>query len=299
MTHALSLGAINKDTGEYVYPKKANKKHKYICPCCKKEVFPRQGKVLRPHFAHKSSDNPCNYYNHPGETEIHLDGKLLMKKLLEEKVPISLVRTCPCCKKDTHFSIPEIGEGSIIKTEHPIKFNGNKFLDVAYIEDGELFIIFEICKTHKTCNEDRPNNIEWFEIDAVTLISLANDKDFTSLLIPCMRLENCDDCIEKDKIQQEQIRVNQMKNARNLIGGFNKIDFIYLNVDFSKKDFIKKLGGKWNKKCKLWYISHDKYEKHKKILESYKIIWICKRCGDYIDEDFMTCTDCMYLYNMD
>ena len=32
MSQSLSLGAINKLTGEYVYPKIANKKDEYICP---------------------------------------------------------------------------------------------------------------------------------------------------------------------------------------------------------------------------------------------------------------------------
>lgn len=30
-THVLSLGAIHKITGNYVYPKMANKRDKYIC----------------------------------------------------------------------------------------------------------------------------------------------------------------------------------------------------------------------------------------------------------------------------
>jgi hypothetical protein len=37
MSQLLSLGAINKVTSEYVYPKIANKKDEYICPDCNKE----------------------------------------------------------------------------------------------------------------------------------------------------------------------------------------------------------------------------------------------------------------------
>ena len=37
MSQLLSLGAINKFTGEYVYPKIANKKDEYICCECNRK----------------------------------------------------------------------------------------------------------------------------------------------------------------------------------------------------------------------------------------------------------------------
>ena len=43
MTHLLSLGAINKLTGKYVYPKIANKQDDYICIECNKELILCQG----------------------------------------------------------------------------------------------------------------------------------------------------------------------------------------------------------------------------------------------------------------
>ncbi len=39
----LSLGALNKVNGEYVYPKIANKKDAYICPECNKDLILCQG----------------------------------------------------------------------------------------------------------------------------------------------------------------------------------------------------------------------------------------------------------------
>jgi len=279
MTHLIYyLGAINKNTREYVHPKIANKKDKYECPGCNKDVFPRQGQILRPHFAHKRSDNLCNYYNHPGETEIHKYGKILMKMLLENNIHISITRTCLCCNKDEVFEIPELGEKSVIQIEYPIEFNGYKVLDVAYIDDGEVICIFEICNTHKTCSENRPE--PWFEIDSKTLIELADDNKLTSLKIPCIRDKKCDDCIEKDSIQQRKNQVNQKKNTRYLIRELDRNNFVYLNVDYSKKDFIKNLGGRWNKDHKLWYISHDKYQKHKNELDVFCIYWRCKDCED-------------------
>jgi competence CoiA-like predicted nuclease len=55
----LSLGAINKITREYVYPKIANKIDKYICHECNKDLILVQGKIRVHHFRHKVSINPC------------------------------------------------------------------------------------------------------------------------------------------------------------------------------------------------------------------------------------------------
>jgi len=191
----LSLGAINKITGEYVYPKIANKKDEYICSECNKDLILCQGEIRVHHFRHKiDTINPCHHYSNPTETQIHKDAKLLLKNILEKKMPISFIRNCCCCKKNEEFQIPEIGETSIIQLEYRFEFNGIKIADIAYIEDGELLCIFEICHTHKTCSENRPE--PWFEINAETLIKFANDTNLTSLQIPCIRCEKCDDCIE-------------------------------------------------------------------------------------------------------
>lgn len=198
MTEVLSLGAINKNTGEYVYPKIANKKDKYFCGECNKDVILCQGEVRVHHFRHKIDHvNPCHRYNSPSETQIHKDAQSLLKKILERKIPISFIRICCCCKNTTEFEIQEITESSVIQLEYRFDYNGVKIADVAYLEDGELLCIFEICNTHKTCSEDRPE--PWFEIDAKKLIRTANDNHLTSIQIPCMRCEKCEDCIETEK----------------------------------------------------------------------------------------------------
>jgi hypothetical protein len=61
MNHILSLGAINKVTGEYVYPKIANKKDQYICPECNKDLILCQGKIRLHHFITTTNkDEPLN-----------------------------------------------------------------------------------------------------------------------------------------------------------------------------------------------------------------------------------------------
>ena len=199
----ISLGAINKQTGEYVYPKISNKMDEYICPECNKDLILCQGEIRIHHFRHKiDSINPCYHYNSPSETQIHKDAKYIMKTLLERKFPISFIRSCACCKKNDEYEIPEITETSNIQLEYRFNYNGQKIADVAYIDDGEILCIFEICNTHKTCNENRPE--PWFEIDALSLIQKANDLTNTSFKITCIRNEKCDECVQKEKENMEK-----------------------------------------------------------------------------------------------
>jgi hypothetical protein len=188
-----SLGAINKHTGEYVYPKIANKKDEYSCPDCRKDLILCQGEIRVHHFRHKvDTINPCHYYNKPSESQIHKDAKMLMKMLLDKKTPIAFIRNCANCKKNEEFEIPEISETSSIQLEHRFDYNGLKIADIAYLDAGEIVCIFEICNTHKTSSENRPE--PWFEIDALTLIGIANDTSINSLKIPCIRYEKCEEC---------------------------------------------------------------------------------------------------------
>jgi uncharacterized protein YkuJ len=203
MSQLLSLGAINKITGEYVYPKIANKKDKYICPECNKDLILCQGEIRVHHFRHKvDSVYPCHHYSNPSETQIHKDAKILLKNLLERKIPISLIRKCCFCKKNEEFEIPEISETSRIELEYRFEYNGLKIADVAYLDNNDILCIFEICNTHKTCSENRPE--PWFEIDAKTLIRIVNDITLSQIQIPCIRCEKCEGCIEIENSNKEK-----------------------------------------------------------------------------------------------
>ncbi len=168
----LILGAINKNTGEYVSPKIANKNNEYICPDCNKDLILCQGQIKAYHFRHKIDNNQCFYYDKPSETQIHKDAKLLLKNLLENKIDIQFIRYCDkkCCHKK--FTIPPISETSKIELEYRFNFDNNlKIADVAYIDNNNIVCLFEICNTHKTNENNRPNNIHWFEIDVNNMYS--------------------------------------------------------------------------------------------------------------------------------
>ena len=229
-----SLGAINKDTDEYVYPKIANKKDEYSCPDCRKELILCQGEIRVHHFRHKvDTINPCHYYNKPSESQIHKDAKMLMKMLLDKKTSIAFIRNCENCKKNEEFEIPEISETSSIQLEHRFDYNGLKIADVAYLDTGEIVCIFEICNTHKTSSENRPE--PWFEIDALTLIGIANDTSINSLKIPCIRCEKCEEC--DSVINEFEEYYKNLPELEKFI--FDKLSSFKDELDFDARDSIK------------------------------------------------------------
>lgn len=192
MAHLLYLGAINKNTRKYVYPKIANKKDEYICPECNKDLILVQGEIRVHHFRHKvDSINHCYHYSKPTESQIHKDAKMLMKTLLENKTLIKFTRECTSCKEVNEINLPELEDLSFIEIEHRFKWNDEtKIADVAHILNGEIKGIYEIFNTHKTCSKNRPE--PWVEIDALSLLTLANET--TELTIKCIRCEKCETC---------------------------------------------------------------------------------------------------------
>ena len=270
----LPIGAINKQTNNYIYPKVANKKDKYICPECNKDLILCQGEIRVHHFRHKVDNvNPCHHYSNPTETQIHKDAKILLKTLLERKIPISFIRNCCCCKENEEFEIPEISENSVIDLEYRFEYNGLKIADVAYIDNNDILCIFEICNTHKTCSENRPE--PWFEIDAETLIRMANDNHLTKLQIPCIRCEKCEQCIqeEKNNIEKKEKAVDILYNWFQ--SGIEISPFVYDYADFAcvekniKYEFTHEIfdlilyvepSEKWQRYCiRLIYNSSNCY----------------------------------------
>ena len=219
----IPLGAINKKTGEYVYPKIANKNDEYYCPDCNKDLIICKGNIRVHHFRHKvDSINPCNHYSNPTESQIHKDAKLLLKSILEKNLNVSFIRKCCHCKNNEEYEIPQLTYTSSIRLEYRFEYNGSKIADVAYIDNGEIISIFEICHTHKTKSENRPE--PWFEIDALSLIENVNDINLTEIKINCIRCEKCDECI-----QEQTNYIEKKKQALDILYEKKKqaIDILY------------------------------------------------------------------------
>jgi len=233
MSNPLSLGAINKITGEYVYPKIANKKDEYTCRDCNKDVILCHGEIRAPYFRHKvDSINPCHHYSNPTEGQIHYESQMLLKNLLERKRQILINRICCSCGKNEEFEpIPEMTDGSVIQLEYRFKYkNELKIADVAYLDGNDILCFFEMLHTHKTRSENRPE--PWFEFDAETLIKLANDINSTSLQIPCVRCEKCEDCSEREKNELIlKVKHNNAAKLNNLQPEYEKELKCYNNSD--------------------------------------------------------------------
>lgn len=198
------MGALNKETSKYENPKWASKKNDYTCPDCDNYVILRQGKINRPHFAHKTSTHPCYYYDKPSEAQIHKDAKEALKNILERGEEITIERKCGNidCKVKDIFEIPKVSETSSIVLEHRFTYNGTKIADVAYLDSDEVLAIFEILNTSVTKEERRPD--DWFELKAIDVINA----DFLSF--HCQRHVLCETC-NKQTSEEEKRNENERK----------------------------------------------------------------------------------------
>jgi hypothetical protein len=207
MSYHFSMGAINKKTNDYEHPTIANKINKYECPSCKKNVIFKNGKIKKPHFSHYKSDNPCNYYDKPNESQIHKDSKLLLKLLLDNKTNILFYRFCNDCSIEQNmfkYEIKKEDYNEYTKSFIEYKFNYNnshRSADVALIENNNIKYIFEICYKNKTKEENRPE--PWFEINSEKLINNVNFNN--KIEIECIRNYKCELCKEKERIKSYKI----------------------------------------------------------------------------------------------
>jgi hypothetical protein len=242
------MGAINKNTNDYEYPKIANKKYKYKCPCCEQDVIFKNGKIKQPHFAHYKSDNPCYYYDKPSETQIHKDAKLLMKTLLDNKKYISIHRSCNYCEQrkcgyseNICYDIyDDYNENTKAVIEYKFYYNNsNRSADVALIENDKIKYIFEICYKNKTKEENRPE--PWMEINAEYLINKINSGEITdeegNITIECIRNYKCNMCVEYEKNEYEKKKIMNIKMELY----FEKFKQEIIKKELEEKELIKKL----------------------------------------------------------
>jgi hypothetical protein len=254
MASNMLMGAINKTTGKYTFPKNGNKTDKFDCFECNKPVCFKNGKINQPHFAHyKKYGECCGCYNNPSTEQIHKNGILLLKDLLERGIQITINITCIVCKNITTVVIPVVSSTSSIIDEYRFDYNGNtKIADIAYLTNNEITYIFEIYNTHKTSESDRPE--PWFEIDVMKLIDAVNNMDthYTSIFLDCIRTKKCDCCIngicDDEDNELGIIYFNQRgagcgktyESIQNVLNPLfsNKTIFIYLTKMHTAKDVI-------------------------------------------------------------
>jgi ssDNA-binding Zn-finger/Zn-ribbon topoisomerase 1/ferredoxin len=211
MTELLKLfGAKNKETGDYATPFVATKDCEWLCPDCGHDLILKKGEVKRHHFCHKNQLTKCRYYSNPTESQIHKEGKMLLKMILDSNIQISILRTCPFdyrCK-ESHFEIPERTKTSSVIIEYRYKSeNTHRIADVALLIEDYEPLVFEIYHTHKTNEKNRDD--EWFEIEASQLIEQMETIDIyntESIILQCIRNVNCDICNVKHIHEMEKLK---------------------------------------------------------------------------------------------
>lgn len=224
MTTFTSLGAINKLTGDYVYPRIANKEDPYICPDCSKDLIFCKGAIRTPYFRHKKeTGNPCVRYSTPSESQVHKDCKLQLKTLLENKTPLTFVRKCCDCGEEETFDIPEVAENSSIHLEYRFDYQGPKVADVAYVDDGAILCIFEVRHTHRTREEARPE--PWFELDAESFIASVNETLSDPLKIPCLRDKLCSSCASLAQDEKQRRMKKERQDFSLKVNAISRIIF--------------------------------------------------------------------------
>jgi hypothetical protein len=277
MSKHFSMGAINKLTNKYEYPKVATKEKSknnlYKCPECEKDVIFKKGKIKQPHFSHKKSNKPCTYYDRPSETQIHLDAKMLMKALLDNKMPISFHRYCDCCEQKYNIlNIDTYNDSCEAIIEYKFNYNGSrKSADVALIENNNIKYIFEICHTNKTKVENRPE--PWVEIDAETLLNNMNQEQINNE-IECIRYYKCEICIfreleqierNKEFMELEKMRIEEMRQKK-----YELDEKIEKNRIQHKKIHIEYLRQMRDENLKI-KLENEKIEKERELIEKEKI----------------------------
>lgn len=275
----MDSGAINKQTLQYILPDKATKSHEYICPDCNKKLILCKGKIRKAHFRHKvDKKNPCQYYTNPTETQVHKDAKLRLKELIKTK-NLKLNRYCHNCKKTKQHSMPEICEKSKICIEHKFEYNeSNKFADVAFLKDGNIEQIYEICQTHKTKEKDRPE--PWFEFNAEDIIELSKKED-NDLQLNCIRDNNCDECM-----YMASLKNNDLEKWIRI-----KLGQDYVNPKYKNSENISVNEEEYNK------LDDKSFRpEHKRIdMSGQSCIGSCRNC--FGGNGVQSCNDNLYDFN--
>jgi hypothetical protein len=243
------IGALNKQNNQLVLAKDANKQSEYICIGCKEDLIFKKGDINVPHFAHKPHSKCLYFYdNSSEESQIHKTAKQLLKEILINKQSLIISKKCSMCFCECDEEIINNPEKTI-ELEYNFIHNGQRIADVAYLVNDKIKYIFEICHTHKTDEENRPE--PWFEFNAMELIKLYNShffNDDVSFYLNCIRKNICSNCVNFDTSgciyfnqrgagcgkTYESIQLLTQKDDRFK----NKNIFIYLTKAHSAKDVI-------------------------------------------------------------
>jgi len=136
----IKLGAFNKATGNYVYPRIANSMNEYICPSCNESVM-YNSKMNCFYHTYESSFK-CEYYSSPSKQQIQTDGINLYSKLIKDGVKMCIYYYCMDCKHKycTMDSISRecINLEELITVVNKVELQRNTVLELSSISISKL-----------------------------------------------------------------------------------------------------------------------------------------------------------------
>lgn len=300
-------GAIESDTNKFILPQFGLKGITYKCfdKNCKMEVIKvgsytkKDGTKIFDYFRHtKLSDEDeckCKRYSRNtklSDKEIHKEGVMNLNYILDNnKINKRVVRYCPCClhNKIIDSDIEILQHNERLETEYTFKHNGrNLRADIVRIKDGNIYQIFEIKYSHSTREEDRPSDIEWYEIDAIDInkqLEQMENFDDREIILSCNRINNlCPNCFKNkeklelemkeaiERLHEEEIRCNAERERKRLIKMKEEEDKEELNLIYKQSSERRYLKQKQEEELKRQR-AEELYIKRKKEQEIKDKLW--------------------------
>lgn len=316
--------AENIENGLFITPENALHNFDLRCPRCKTTVFKRfRMDTTNHYYKHEKLPviNPekgyyCNYYNFElnlkNEKTLNNKEKTLLKIHSEaidfiyfhliNKNSIIVKKLCDfnydCCDIKELNEI-KLEEDDDIEKEYHFKWNENKCVaDLAILnKNKDIKTIIEVLHTHKTDESKRPNNIDWYELNAIQIISnLKYSKKIKENIFVCFRKLKCNMCIDENK--RKQIEDDEIYQELQRILEIAQIEE---NEKYTKQLQIKEKIKK----------EHELIKKQKSIEFLKKRNLICKCCNlqitnyhfkwlyiQNIKTTIVICYDCYINYNI-
>lgn len=203
----------------YILPTNAYKKpNEDAYKCCDKKcngnLILCKGNKKEHYFRHFSGSNCERYKNQcleqkQNDNEKHEEAKLQLKSWLEQGKNIKINKVCARCKKESFECCTEpltINSSFILEQR---SFNGDNpiIYDIAHLQKNNIIEAFEIYSSHLTNENNRPNNIKWYDIkaDEINDISYSIKEDKEQIILTNIRFFKCKNCIkiEKKKIKDD------------------------------------------------------------------------------------------------
>ena len=220
--------ALEVETGYYVVAKYARKDKQYTCIKCNNECIVCDGEIKEKYIRHKVRGN-CDYFdaglkiseNNKCDPKIrelfHNASIVYLQNCLNKGNKLVITKKCKSnyiC--DGIVKEIKIEEGDYVEIEKSFKLNGMiKRADLCILDkDGNIKIILEIFDTHRTNENDRPNNIEWYELEVKDIMKYYDDdNDNDEIKLNCKRYYVCNPCEKRTneelKRQREEYEQRQ------------------------------------------------------------------------------------------